>query len=706
MDREEDISQVSSSRGVQPATSTSFSTVQPLQKRTDHSPPRSTSYYRPHTYHDQDRPSHSSNVEDEAGSSVVLRSTELIPSSPLLKSTVSNPLASGGYHIQADPTSPYYIFQDTRLIPNPIVRIVMENATNSRMFSLQNISPDTLSLLFRFEFVSHLVQFAQFLPVAKLQAIILGDTSGTFVHPCVVLIANAMGCHLHQDNRLDYSLNHLELLHLNTVCQALEEMDRSPQREFQPRFHIPGQTGHPLGEEPDPRMPGEIEDPFTYAQIRYLLFLYALLWRSVNVASRLLRSVFYIVERNDLRFVPEYKLAQAQQGHDSDAGLGLDGSGAPLPEFSESDYERVVFLSSLIGADAGLQLFGLQRRAELSWLELERQFFDELPVVYPTLAQMPLVWRDRGLLLLNHATSLQNQYIGGRDVIQSCKDLINSHFFAIDNLPTIIALHEGDREGQLVLRCAAIISHTAMAVFLRTLSQALSAGQGNPAAPPKDQAPPIVYRRRCRKSLKEAIKITKGLADADYPFIEVTMQVCWFQISKLTAELDNEDVATGISPERESPPPSIPPASKSPTIRSAEPVTRANQIRQQQAQYQREHQRQQRSPPTPQPPPSSSASVSASASPPEFSRDSSASPPHQATISEFREDQTETGIGTMPSIDEVAEELSDVKMLDKCIEQLKASFWRQVPDVLTNKMHRIFEGLKVVMENQEGVYVT
>jgi hypothetical protein len=130
-------------------------------------------------------------------------------------------------------------------------------------------------------------------------------------------------------------------------------------------------------------MQGEAEDPFTYAQIRFLLFLYALLWRSTNVASRLLRSVFYIVERNDLRFVPEYKLAQFQHGHGShvEPVVGHGGGGvAPLPEFSESDYERVVFLSSLIGADAGLQLFGLERRAELSWLDLERQFFDELPV--------------------------------------------------------------------------------------------------------------------------------------------------------------------------------------------------------------------------------------------------------------------------------------------------------------------------------------
>ena len=138
-------------------------------------------------------------------------------------------------------------------------------------------------------------------------------------------------------------------------------------------------------------MQGELDDPFTYAQIRFMLFLYALLWRSTNVASRLLRSVFSIVQRNDIRFVPEYKLLQAQrarQDFSRFAGdLGRDG--LPAPEFSESDYERVAFLASIIGADAGLQLFGLKREAEVSWLDLERQFFDELPVRLPPFT-MPL----------------------------------------------------------------------------------------------------------------------------------------------------------------------------------------------------------------------------------------------------------------------------------------------------------------------------
>ena len=120
-------------------------------------------------------------------------------------------------------------------------------------------------------------------------------------------------------------------------------------------------------------MPGEAEDPFTYAQIRLLMAMFALLWRCTGVASRLLRSVSYIVERNGLRFATEDTLARARHGYDVSRVT-------PVPEFSEPDYERVVFLSTCLGADAGLQLFGLQRRAELSWLDLERQFFDELPV--------------------------------------------------------------------------------------------------------------------------------------------------------------------------------------------------------------------------------------------------------------------------------------------------------------------------------------
>jgi hypothetical protein len=60
----------------------------------------------------------------------------------------------------------------------------------------------------------------------------------------------------------------------------------------------------------------------------------------------------------------------------------------------------------------------------------------------------------------------------------------------------------------------------------------------------------------------------------------------------------------------------------------------------------------------------------------------------------------------MRSIDEVAEELSDLQLLDRSTKKQQASFWRPVPDVLTNKMHKILESIRVVVENQEGVYET
>ena len=164
-----------------------------------------------------------------------------------------------------------------------------------------------------------------------------------------------------------------------------------------------------------------------------------------------------------------------------------------------------------------------------------------IQVAYPTLAQMPLVWRNRGLILLNHAISLQRQHQDGsaspiltalivdlsitEDVVQSCKDLIGSHFFAIERLPAVIASHKDDHEGHLILRCAAIVAHSATAILLRTLSQALSAALTHSTFPADDQTPPAVYRRRCRKSLKGAIKITRELAESDFPFIDVAMAV-------------------------------------------------------------------------------------------------------------------------------------------------------------------------------------
>jgi hypothetical protein len=152
VDKGKSVSRTPSFQGPQTSASTSFAQVQPLQKCTDIFQPQAAhSHYRPQAYYDQNHRSSSNEgqVEPAPQSSVVLRTSALVPSSPLLKSTVPNSRAADASPIQADPTSPYYTytFQDARLIPNPIIRIFMANQTNPRMFSLQDISPDTLSLL-------------------------------------------------------------------------------------------------------------------------------------------------------------------------------------------------------------------------------------------------------------------------------------------------------------------------------------------------------------------------------------------------------------------------------------------------------------------------------------------------------------------------------------------------------------------------------
>lgn len=142
-----------------PTDSSSFIHVQPLQKRLDHLQSHTRSHYRPHLHEQQRHSDFSDNdtpAEPTVQTSVVLHTTTLAPSSPLLKSTVITSRASDeiSHHhpqsehpIQADPTSPYYSFQDTHLIPNPIIRIYLATNANPKMFSVQNISPDTLSLL-------------------------------------------------------------------------------------------------------------------------------------------------------------------------------------------------------------------------------------------------------------------------------------------------------------------------------------------------------------------------------------------------------------------------------------------------------------------------------------------------------------------------------------------------------------------------------
>ena len=73
-------------------------------------------------------------------------------------------------------------------------------------------------------FFAHRVQFGLYIPPAKQRAIILGDTSGTVVHPFFIHIAQLGGCHFYQERRGEFFLLHLQAMYLDMVWDAFKDM--------------------------------------------------------------------------------------------------------------------------------------------------------------------------------------------------------------------------------------------------------------------------------------------------------------------------------------------------------------------------------------------------------------------------------------------------------------------------------------------------
>ena len=63
-----------------------------------------------------------------------------------------------------------------------------------------------------------------YLSFAQQQAVILGDTSGSFIHPFFIKFAHLVGCHFHRRYCSDNSLMQLETSYLFSVLRALASM--------------------------------------------------------------------------------------------------------------------------------------------------------------------------------------------------------------------------------------------------------------------------------------------------------------------------------------------------------------------------------------------------------------------------------------------------------------------------------------------------
>jgi len=138
-------------------------------------------------------------------------------------------------------------------------------------------------------------------PFSKQQAIILGDKSGTFVHPFYVDFAQLFGCLIYQRRSPNQSLQHLEAGFFALASESLASVRES-------------------------------EDAFTYAQAHWFMAYGYLIQLRYPLAEKYLESCVRAVEGNPAAFLPH--LVRVEGPEDS--------------EISEQSQDRMAFLASLI----------------------------------------------------------------------------------------------------------------------------------------------------------------------------------------------------------------------------------------------------------------------------------------------------------------------------------------------------------------------
>lgn len=164
-------------------------------------------------------------------------------------------------------------------------------------------------------------------PFSKQQAIILGDKSGTFLHPFYVDFAHLFGCLAYQRKSSSQSFQNLEAGFVTMALESLASVKESG-------------------------------DPFTYAQAHWFMAYGYLTQLRYPLAEKYLESCIRAVEGNPVAFLPHLVRAEAPEDD----------------EISEQSQERMAFLASLISYRTLLRIraqdakCGVSPEEAVSWL--------------------------------------------------------------------------------------------------------------------------------------------------------------------------------------------------------------------------------------------------------------------------------------------------------------------------------------------------
>lgn len=198
----------------------------------------------------------------------------------------------------------------------------------------------SLLVFSRLIFVSYRYKFGMCGPFSKQQAIILGDRSGTFVHPFFVDFAHLFGCLIYQRKSPNQSFQHLEAGFFRMASESLVAVK-------------------------------EAEDAFTYAQAHWFMTCGYLTQLHYPLAEKYLESCIRAVEGNPAAFLPHL----------------VHTKGPEDAEISEQSQDRLAFLASLIYYRTLLRIrvrdakSGAPLEEAVNWLAVRVDFFSRKPIV-------------------------------------------------------------------------------------------------------------------------------------------------------------------------------------------------------------------------------------------------------------------------------------------------------------------------------------
>lgn len=160
----------------------------------------------------------------------------------------------------------------------------------------------------RILFITYRLAYGFYFPTAKLQALILGDTSSKILLPFFLHLSHLVGAHFYQERLGRYCLHHIQARHLQATLDAL----------------------HCMKEE---------DDPLALSQAFWCMCMIHACAQSHKLAKIYLRKSLEIIRRHDIQFVPTSR---------GDAASQERNVCSPLPPFSETLHERAAFLGQML----------------------------------------------------------------------------------------------------------------------------------------------------------------------------------------------------------------------------------------------------------------------------------------------------------------------------------------------------------------------